>query len=154
MKRSGSDFVGRKQRTTQGLKPGEQAPEGKFRLRFSCPLGGGDCDKRAGLPMSHDWNGFSYYPHAIDGGWEEHQAFRLAMYSRRNTCEGIFGALKLGHKLGLESADRTHTANEDTLETLLSLALLMRTAHVTANERILRGELPADPPPDLLAKLS
>ena len=153
MNRSGSDFVGRKQRAALGMKPGDPAPEGKFRLRFTCPIGGGPCDKRAGFPMSHDWNNFSYYPHAMDAGWEEHQAFRIAMYCRRNTCEGIFGALKLGHKLGLESADRTHTANEATLETLLSLALLLRTALVTANERILRGEMPEDPPPDLLAKL-
>lgn len=104
--------------------------------------------------MSTDWNGFPRYPHTIDAGWESKQAFRLAMYAHRNTCEAIFGALRGGHKLGLDGADRTHTANEATLETLLSLALLMRTATVTANERILRGELADTPPPDLAAKIS
>jgi hypothetical protein len=152
MDRVGSDFVGREKRKQLGLKPGEVC-NGTFRLRFKCPVGGGICDKRADMPMSRDWNGFSYYPHTIEAGREDLHAFRLAMYARRNTSEAIFGALKLGHKLGLESADRTHTANEETVETLLSLGLLLRTAFVTANERILRGEMPVDPPPDLLAKL-
>jgi hypothetical protein len=61
--------------------------------------------------------------------------------------------LKLGHKLGLEGAYRTHTANEATVETLLSLALILRTAVVTADQRILHGLMPADPPPDLHGKL-
>jgi hypothetical protein len=152
MKRVGSDFVGRKKRKQLGLKPGETS-NGTFRLRFKCSIGGGICDHRADMPMSRDWNGFSYYPHSMGGGREDLQAMRLALYARRNTSEAIFGALKLGHKLGLESADRTHTANENTVETLVSLGLLSRTALVTANERILRGEMPVDPPPDLLAKL-
>jgi hypothetical protein len=152
MKRVGVDFVGRAQRTKLGLKPGEVS-KGTFRVRFKCPVGGGVCDQRADMPMWRDWQAFSYYPHTMDTGRPDLQAFRLAMYARRNTSEAIFGALKLGHKLGLESADRTHTANENTMETLLSLGLLMRTAFVVASERIKRGEMPADPPPDLLAEL-
>lgn len=160
MKRSSSEFFGRAKRDAAGLKPGDEAPQidSNFRHRLKCEHGGGACDAKPTLPMSLDWNGFSAYPHTIDAGREgpraRAQAFRLAMYARRNSCEAIFGALKLGHKLGLESADRTHTANENTVETLLSLALLMRTALVTANERILRGELPELPPQDLLDKLS
>ena len=155
MQRSTTEFFGREKRAKAGLKPGEEAPQidSNFRHRLKCEHGGGPCEQKPTLPMSVDWNGFSYYPHTIDGGRKRDQAFRLAMYARRNTCEAIFGALKLGQKLGLESADRTHTPNENTIETLLSLGLLMRTAVVTANERIKAGEMPEDPPPDLADRL-
>ncbi len=156
MQRDGSDFLGREKREKLGLKPGDEAPrvDSNFRLRFRCPVGGGTCDERPSLPMSIDWRCFSYYPHTIEAGAKRLQAERLAMYARRNTCEAIFGALKVGHKLALESADRTHTAYETTVEALLSLALVFRTAVIVANERIRSGELLADPPPDLAAKLA
>lgn len=155
MRRSSSEFFDRAKRAAVGLKPGEPVPwiDTNFRHRLKCEHGGGPCDSKPTVPMSLDWNSFAYYPHTIDAGRERDQAFRIAMYSRRNTCEAIFGALKLGHKLGNNGAARTHTSWEYTVETLLSLGLLMRTAAVTANERILRGEMPEDPPPDLAERL-
>jgi len=89
--------------------------------------------------MELDWAALSAYPHTIDGGRDDRHAFRLAMYARRNSCEALFGALKVGHKLGLDGADRTHTDNESTLETLLSLGLLLRTAFAVAYERTEQG---------------
>jgi hypothetical protein len=100
--------------------------------------------------MEYDWSALAYYPHTIETGRPREHAFRLAMYARRNSCEALFGALKLGHGVGLDGADRTHTDNEPTIETLLSLALLMRTLMVTAGERIRTGLITADPPPELL----
>lgn len=153
MRRKSADFLGPDRRRTLGLKPGEAAPDNAFRLRLECPVG--DCPgaKKAQLHMHHDWAALSVYPHTADSAREDLHAERLALYARRNTCESLFGALKLGHKLGLDGADRTHTANERTVETLLSLALLLRTAFVTAHERIEQGA-PAQPPPDLAATLA
>jgi hypothetical protein len=102
--------------------------------------------------MHHNWAALSAYPHTSDGGRGDLHAERLAFYARRNMIESLFGALKIAHKLGLESADRTHTPNERTVETLLSLALVLRTALVTAQERIRQGA-PAELPPDLVARL-
>jgi hypothetical protein len=56
--------------------------------------------------------------------------------------------------LGLGDAVRTHTDNEPTVETLISLALLFRTAFVVACERIDRGLIAPDPPPALLNALA
>jgi hypothetical protein len=102
--------------------------------------------------MDRDWTALSRNPH-IDGGHEDRHAFRLAMYSRRNSCEALFAALKIGHKLGLGGADRTHTNNELIVEILLSLGLLMRSAFVVSHERIQQDPSQGEPPPDLTAGL-
>jgi hypothetical protein len=88
------------------------------------------------------------------GGQEDLHAFRLAMYARRNSCESMNAVLKGTHKLGLDGADRTRTANESVVELLISLALLSRTAFVVANERAQHGLMDADPPAALLAALA
>lgn len=107
---SAPDFVGREQREKLGLSPGERA-NGTFRIRFKCPIGGGLCDGRADMPMQRDWQAFSYDPRTKDTGRAGLQAYRLTMYARRNTCEAIFGALKLGQKLGLGER-RSHAHRE------------------------------------------
>jgi hypothetical protein len=151
MRRAGHQFVGREQRAKRGMKPGERANPREFRLRFECPVEG--CDGKPHLHMDRDWAALSAYPHTIDGGREDLHAFRLAMYSRRNSCEALFASLKIGHKLGLDGASRTHTSNESTVETLLSIGLLLRTAFVVAHERIQQDPSQGDPPPDLAAEL-
>jgi hypothetical protein len=153
MMRAGHDFVTPEKRRRSGLKPGEAVHNGGFRLRFVCPIGGEGCETKPHLHMRRDWNALSFYPHTMDAGRPDLHAFRLAMNARRNQCESLFGALKIGHKLGLEGADRTHTATEATVETLFSLALLLRTALVVAHERIQRGEMPDVPPADLAARI-
>jgi hypothetical protein len=150
MRRAGAEFVGREQRAKRGMEPGEPANPREFRLRFECPAEG--CEGKPHLHMDRDWAALSAYPHTIDGGREDLHAFRLAMYARRNSCEALFASLKIGHKLGLDGADRTHTSNERTVETLLSLGLLMRSAFVVAHERIQQDPSQAEPPPDLAAE--
>jgi hypothetical protein len=104
--------------------------------------------------MNLDWAALSAYPHTLDGGGRgDLHAERLALYARRNSCEALFGSLKLGHKLGLDGSDRTHTPNERTVETLLSLALVLRTAFVIAHERAAQGG-PNTPPPELLTPIA
>jgi hypothetical protein len=149
------EFFGRKKRNDAGMTPGEAAKEGSgFRVFYSCPRA--DCPgaKKRGLHMSLDWAALSAYPHTFDGGGRgDLHAERLALYGRRNSCEALFAALKLGHKLGLDGSDRTHTPNEHTVETLLSLALVLRTAFVTAHERAAQQVGPVTPPPELLQAL-
>jgi hypothetical protein len=68
----------------------------------------------------------------------------------------VRGALffaEAGTQAGLSGADRTHTDNEYTVLTLLSLALLLRTAFVVANERIKHGLMSPDLPPALSESL-
>ena len=40
-------------------------------------------------------------------------AYRLVLYARRNHAQAVNSALKIGRKLGLESADRTRTVRTD-----------------------------------------
>ncbi len=81
-------------------------------------------------------------------------AERVALSTRRNACEALFSAVQVGSSLGLDSADRTRTQREPTIDTLFSLALLMRSATMLAAQRIQRGLFPADPPPDLAEALT
>jgi hypothetical protein len=154
MRRSTANFVGPPERRKLGLAPGKPAPDPRvFRLRLECTALVDRCTGKPHLHMDEDWPALSAYPHTIDGGQEDRHAFRLAMYARRNSCESINAALKTFHKLGLSGASRTHTDNEAVVDLLISLALLSRTAVVAANERALRGLIPADPPAMLVASL-
>jgi hypothetical protein len=151
LKRKTYEFFSRKKRDAIGMRPGEVAKEGSaFRVFYECA--NPDCPgaKKRALHMRLDWAALSAYPHTFDGGGRgDLHAERLALNARRNACEALFGALKLGHKLGLEGSARTHTPNERIVETLLSLALVLRTAFVVAHERAEQGG-PSAPPIDLL----
>ena len=155
LKRTGVNFVHPERRRELGLRPGEAAPENLFRIRLACPHP--DCAgsvKNRQLHMAVDWAALSAYPHTRLGGRSDFHAERLALYARRNGCaEGLFSSLKAAHKLVGSGVDRTRTANEATLETLLNLALLLRTGFVVAHERIEQGA-PARPPDDLLTALA
>jgi hypothetical protein len=155
LKRKSYEFFSRKKRDAAGMTPGEVAKEGAdFRVFYECTRA--DCPgaKKRALHMSLDWAALSAYPHSFEGGGSGAlHAERLALYARRNSCEALFGALKLGHKLGLDGSDRTHTPNEHIVEALLSLALVLRTAFVVAHERAEQGG-PAKPPPELLAAIA
>lgn len=131
-----------------GLSPGESAPDHKFRLRYKCPQEDG-CGGLRHLHMSRHWSALSPLPHRRNVGMEHLHAYRLALLSRRNHCEAVFSALKLGKKLGLESADRTRTPFEPTVDALMSISLMMKTALVLADQRRQRGLHPDVPPPPL-----
>jgi hypothetical protein len=130
------------------LRPGEASNESSFRDRYYCPLGT-DCGGRRSLAMRNNWAALSWLPHARNVGAEEHHAYRIALYARRNQCEAVNSALKLGKKLALEGADRTRTPYEPTVEALLSLSLMMKTALVLADQRKERGLHSETPPPPL-----
>ena len=141
MIRDGIDGAGR-----QDLPPGEPTPN-TIRLRYHCPIDSA-CG-RAGLAMRNGWTSLAYYPHRMEVGMAALHAERLALSARRNACEALFSAVQVGNSLGLDGADRTRTQNESTVETLFSLALLMRSATMLAALRIDRDLFPAGPPPDL-----
>lgn len=130
------------------LRPGEPSNEYAFRVRYHCPMGT-DCGGRRSLAMRTNWAALSWLPHSKNVGAEERHAYRMALYARRNHCEAVFSALKLGKKLALESADRTRTPHEPTVQALLSLSLMMKTALVLADQRKQRDLHPETPPPPL-----
>jgi hypothetical protein len=132
----------------RGLAPGQPSKEHLFRVRYICPREDG-CGGTRGLRMLHHWAALAPLPHAKHVGREKDHAYRLALYARRNQCEAVNSALKLGRKLGLESADRTRTPWEPTVEALVSLSLMMKTAFVLADQRRQHGEQPEAPPPAL-----
>ena len=80
----------------------KEAPQidSNFRHRLKCEHGGGPCEQKPTLPMSVDWNGFSYYPHAIDGGREARPGLPPGDVRPPQHLRGDLGALKLGQKLG------------------------------------------------------
>lgn len=129
-----------------GLAAGDPN-ETRIRLRYHCPSDP-NCG-RPGLAMEHSWTSLAYYPHRMEVGRADLHAERIALSARRNACEALFSAIKVGNSLALDGPNRTRTNNERTIETLLSLALLMRSATMLADQRIQRDLFPADPPPDL-----
>lgn len=137
-----------------GLRPGEPATEHLFRVRYRCPNQDGCGPVLRQLHMRRDWSILTPMPHAQNVGDEKKHAYRLALLARRNHCEAVFSALKLGRKLGLDGADRTRTPSEQTVKTLLSLSLMMKTAFTLAEQRRHRGDHPEMPPPPLDAALS
>jgi hypothetical protein len=145
--RDGVQFASR-----DGLKPGEPSNPYDFRVRYHFPNGtdGG----RPSLAMRLNWPALSPLPHAKNVGAENHHSKREALEARRNQCEALNSALKLGRKLNLESADRTHTPFEPTVEALLSLALMNKTAFALADQRKQRGLHPELPPPSLADALA
>ena len=135
----------------EGLLPGEPTDRHRFRIRHRCPAD--PACGRPGLAMRRHWTALAYYPHSVEAGRADLHAHRLALLARRNACEALFSALQVGHKLGLGGAARTRTAKEPTVEALLSIAMVMRSAFLLAAQRVAHGEFPAEPPPDLAAAL-
>jgi hypothetical protein len=136
-----------------GLHPGEPSKEHEFRVRYECPLEDG-CGGERGLAMRRHWAALAALPNARDVGFKRGHAYRLALYARRNQSEAVNSALKVGRKLGLESADRTRTPFEPTIRALISIALMMTTAFVLADQRMQRGltlQVPPLPLADALA---
>jgi hypothetical protein len=137
----------------RGLAPGEASKEHMFRVRFICPKEDG-CGGQRGLHMSRHWSALAPLPHKKHVGRAKDHAYRVALYARRNHSEAVNSALKLGKKLGLESADRTRTPWEPTVDALLSLSLMLKTAFVLADQRIQHGLHPDSPPPPLADALA
>ena len=138
-------------RLKEGLQPGDPTEQRRFRLRYNCP-GNPECG-RPHLRMNLHWSALAYHPHSLAVGKPDLHAFRLAMLARRNAPEALFSALKVGHKLSLDGAERTRTAKEPTVDLLLSLAMLTRSARVLADQRMEREPFLKVPPPDLAAAL-
>jgi hypothetical protein len=121
------------------------ADRDKRRLRLVCPSG---CGKLS-LPMNYNWAVLgSKYPMNPVGRPDLH-AMRLALLARRNSCEALFSALKVGNKLGLRGADRTRLPRFETVQALTSIALMFRTAFVLAALRLENEDMPERPPDPL-----
>lgn len=150
MIRDGFEFAPRVARG-ESLAPGDPANPAAFRVRAHCPVS--DSCGRPGLRVRHNYSALALPPHSLAAGDREGHALRLALFARRNASEALHSALQVGHKLGLSDAGRMRTAKEPTVEALTSLALIYRSARVLADQRILSGEFPPAPPPDLAAIL-
>lgn len=113
MKRVGFHFFGTDRRLQHGLQPGVAVPGGsEFRVRYECPVPGcPSAGKKPGLHMRLDWSALSGFPpQSMVAVPPIVTPSRLALYARRNSCEALFGAMKLGHKTGNDGAERNHTA--------------------------------------------
>jgi hypothetical protein len=133
------------------LMPGEPTPELALRLRYLCPLCG---DKpKSGIHVAEGWAALSYFPHAMRVGRPDLHAERIALFGRRNAIESLFSALQRRHKQGLEGSGKNGSPHEHALNLRLSIALLMRTALAVADQRIVHGLIPNEPPPELRSRL-
>ena len=121
-----------------GLRPGQQAREGDFRVRASCTHEPDRCGK-PGLAMRNDWSLVTFYPHH-GYGHAKRYAYRQAMLSRLSQIESFFHHLKGGLKLANSGAARTRVIDKDTVEALLSLGCLSTSALAVADQRI-HGQL-------------
>lgn len=124
-----------------GLKPGQTANEGAFRIRGRCDKGTTlrpqGC-KRPSLRMSAKWHRLTRYPHH-NNGRPELYAMRQAMLARLNQVEGIFNRLKAGLWLGASGSSRNRILDRGSLEAAFSLGCLSMTALSLASERIEHG---------------
>jgi hypothetical protein len=103
--------------------------------------------------MSLRWAALARHPHSLAAGENKLHAKRLALLARRNSCETLFSALQAGSKLGGDGVARTRTAKEPTVEALVGLSLMMRSAFMLASLRVRDGDFPARPPDDLARAL-
>jgi hypothetical protein len=134
------------------LPPGIRASETRFRVRQVCPIGGDECG-RVGVLMREEWAALSPLPHSLAVGQPRAHAKRLALLSRRNSVESLFSALQGTNKLLLKGAARTRTPKEPTVAALVSVAAILRSATMLADQRIRLGDFPESPPADVAARL-
>lgn len=119
-----------------GLKPGEPAKQGEFRVRFDCDHdapGAPPCG-RLSLPMHLAWARLAYYPHHGTGSASARYAERVALQGRRNACEQLFSSLKVSQRLGHKGGDRCRL-RKPAVDALISIAFLFKTALMLADVR-------------------
>lgn len=126
------DFEGCEVPPRMDLKPGEPAPEARFRARYRCPGGGGH---RASLPMHVEWNRLTYYPHYPEGR-PDLFCTRAQLLGRRGwRAEPLHQRLKVGYRVGTRGSDRLRLRQKQTFDCLLSLAFLSMTGLALAQLR-------------------
>lgn len=128
------------------LKPGQSNDDGKFRVRGLCDHDGPDQTSKPGLRMKTDWSKLTFYPHHLHGNPRRY-ATRQAMLARLNQVEGLFNRVKAGRKLATPGADRNRLRDKQTVDGLLSLALLSFTALTVVDQRDRRAPSSNDLPP-------
>lgn len=122
------------------LRPGESAPEHKFRIRAVCPAcamarGSG----RLGYRAMFDWSLLTYYPH-YDDGRPDLYAMRMAMLGRvKNQAESYWQRLKSGKKVATNGTDRSRLNDRPRAEMLFALACTSITALTLADQRQQHG---------------
>lgn len=95
--------------------------------------------------MKTDWSKLTFYPHHADGNPRRY-AQRQAMLARLNRAESLFNRLKAGRKLATPGAARTRVRDKDSVDALISLALLSMTALTVVDQRQQAGGDSAPPP--------
>ena len=84
--------------------------------------------------MKPDWSKLTFYPHHAHGNPRRY-AQRQAMLARVNQAESPFNRVKAGRKLATPGAARTRLRDKDSVDALLSLALLSMTALTVVDQR-------------------
>lgn len=84
--------------------------------------------------MKTDWSKLTFYPHHAHGKPRRY-AQRQAMLARLSQAESLFNRVKAGRKLATPGAARTRLRDKDSIDALLSLALLSMTALTVVDQR-------------------
>lgn len=113
------------------LRPGQSADEGGFRIRAMCD-GTVGCGKLS-LQAKVDWSVLTEYPHFKDGAAKKYW-LRQALLVRLNGIESLWNRVKSGG-LGVNGADRPRVLDRETVEAVVSLAMLGYTAFTVADQR-------------------
>lgn len=83
----------------EGLKPGESAPEHKFRVRYKCPLDD-NCGGLRHLHMSRNWSALSPLPHRRKVGMEHLHAYRVRLDGSQESLRGRLQRLEARQEAG------------------------------------------------------
>lgn len=126
------DFDGCETPGRADLLPGQPSRAGAFRARFRCPGGGGH---RASLPMSTQWNRFTYLPHYAQGRPDLFALRAELLIQRGNRAESLHQRLKVGSRKATKGSDRLRLTDKATFEALLALGFLTMTGLALAQLR-------------------
>jgi len=126
------DFDGCETPGRANLRPGQPSQPGAFRARFRCPEGGGH---RVSLPMSTQWNRFTYLPHYAEGRPDLFALRAELLIQRGNRAESLHQRLKVGSRMATKGSDRLRLTDKTTFGALLALGFLTMTGLALAQLR-------------------
>ncbi len=131
LKFAGFDRAKRVKANGQPLLIGQSSDERHFAVRGLCDHD--TIDTRLSLKAMTDWSRLTRFPHHPFGDPKKY-AKRQALLTRLNRVESLWNRLKSGG-LGVQGADRMRTLPMDTIDTVVSLAMLGFTGLATADQR-------------------
>jgi len=131
LKFAGFDRAKRTGKNGQQLLVGQTADERQFAVRGLCAHG--TIDTRLSLKAMTDWSRLTRFHHHPHGDAKRY-AERQALLIRLNRVESLWNRLKSAG-LGVQGADRMRTLPMETIEAVVSLAMLGFTGLATADQR-------------------